>query len=36
MIYAALPLTITWERTKTLGKGDDCCDFRWRRAVPSR
>lgn len=26
----ALP-TISWERTKTLGRGGDCCDFRWRR-----
>jgi hypothetical protein len=22
---------VSWERTKTLGRGDDCCDFRWRR-----
>lgn len=22
---------ISWERTKTLGRGGDCCDFRWRR-----
>jgi hypothetical protein len=26
----ALP-KIRWERTKTLGRGDDCCDFRWCR-----
>lgn len=26
----ALP-KISWERTKTLGRGDDCCDFRWCR-----
>jgi hypothetical protein len=22
---------ISWERTKTLGRGGDCCDFRWSR-----
>lgn len=22
---------IGWERTKTLGRGDNCCDFRWCR-----
>lgn len=22
---------VSWERTKTLGRGDDCCDFRWCR-----
>jgi hypothetical protein len=26
----ALP-QISWERTKTLGRGDACCDFRWCR-----
>lgn len=26
----ALP-KISWERTKTLGNGNDCCDFRWCR-----
>lgn len=26
----ALP-KIGWERTQTLGRGGDCCDFRWRR-----
>jgi hypothetical protein len=26
----ALP-GIRWQRTKTLGRGDDCCDFRWYR-----
>jgi hypothetical protein len=25
----ALPAEIHWGRTKTLGRGDDCCDFRW-------
>lgn len=24
---------ISWERTKTLGRGDDCCDFRFRPAT---
>ena len=27
---------ISWERTKTLGRGDDRCDFRFRRADASR
>ena len=31
LVYEVLPPSITWERTKTLGRGDDCCDFRWRR-----
>jgi hypothetical protein len=22
---------VEWKRTKTLGRGDDCCDFRWCR-----
>lgn len=26
----ALP-RVGWERTKTIGRGDDCCDFRWCR-----
>jgi hypothetical protein len=26
---------ISWERTKTLGRGDDCCDFRWCRIQKS-
>ncbi|MBI5965216.1 MAG: L-2-amino-thiazoline-4-carboxylic acid hydrolase [Chloroflexi bacterium] len=30
----ALP-KISWERTKTLGRGDDCCDFRWCRIQKS-
>lgn len=29
-LAAALP-KIGWERTKTLGRGGDCCDFRWCR-----
>ncbi|MGA9349224.1 MAG: L-2-amino-thiazoline-4-carboxylic acid hydrolase [Anaerolineae bacterium] len=32
LMYEALPSSITWERTKTLGRGDDLCDFRWCRA----
>jgi hypothetical protein len=28
--FAGLPPSIRWERTKTLGQGGDCCDFRWR------
>lgn len=26
----ALP-KVSWQRTKTLGRGNDCCDFRWCR-----
>ena len=29
LMYEALPASISWERTKTLGRGDDVCDFRW-------
>jgi L-2-amino-thiazoline-4-carboxylic acid hydrolase-like protein len=29
LLYAAWSPSIRWERTKTLGRGDDCCDFRW-------
>jgi len=32
LAYEALPPAIHWQRTKTLGRGDDCCDFRWCRA----
>lgn len=28
-MYEALPASISWERTKTLGRGDNVCDFRW-------
>jgi hypothetical protein len=31
LAYAALSPSIKWERTKTLGRGNDCCDFRWSR-----
>ncbi|MGZ3645723.1 MAG: L-2-amino-thiazoline-4-carboxylic acid hydrolase [Ktedonobacteraceae bacterium] len=31
LLYATLSPSIRWERTKTLGRGDDCCDFRWSR-----
>ena len=31
LMYEALPPAITWERTRTLGRGDDRCDFRWCR-----
>jgi hypothetical protein len=30
----ALPPAIRWERTKTLGRGDDVCDFRWSLVAP--
>ena len=29
--YEALPPTITWQRTGPLGRGDECCAFRWTR-----
>ncbi len=32
--YARLPPSTTWERTMTLGRGHDRCDFRWCRAAP--
>jgi hypothetical protein len=28
-LYEKLPPTILWQRTRTLGRGGDCCDFRW-------
>jgi hypothetical protein len=31
LLYTAWSPSIKWERTKTLGRGDDCCDFRWSR-----
>lgn len=31
VVYSALPAEISWERSKTLGRGDDCCDFRFSR-----
>jgi hypothetical protein len=35
LAYAALTPSIRWERTKTLGRGGDCCDFRWSRVEPT-
>lgn len=29
LIYQQLPPWIRWERTGTLGRGDECCDFRF-------
>jgi L-2-amino-thiazoline-4-carboxylic acid hydrolase len=31
--FAGLPPSITWERTGTLARGQERCDFRWRRAL---
>ena len=31
LIYEDLSSHVRWERTRTLGRGDDCCDFRFRR-----
>ncbi len=36
LLYAAWALSIRWERTKTLGRGDDCCDFRWSHVEPGK
>lgn len=33
-VFEALPPCITWERTMTLGRGHDRCNFRWCRAPP--
>jgi len=33
-MFEALPPTIAWERTTTLGRGGDRCDFCWRRVSP--
>jgi hypothetical protein len=35
-IMEALPPSIILERRKTLGRGDELCDFRWRRARGDR
>ena len=35
-LFALLPPSITWERTMTLGRGDDRCNFRWCRASAER
>ncbi len=32
-LFAQLPPSILWERTKTIGRGDALCDFRYRRAT---
>lgn len=29
LAFESLPPWISWERTGTLARGDDCCDFRW-------
>lgn len=34
--FPALAPAITWERTTTLGRGGDRCDFRWSQAAPER
>jgi hypothetical protein len=35
-LFEALPPSITWERTMTLGRGDDHWDFRWCRGASKR
>jgi len=32
-LFEGLPLAMTWERTRTLGRGDDVCDFRWCQSM---
>jgi hypothetical protein len=34
LLFTALPPQIRWARTRTLGRGDALCDFRWER-VPA-
>jgi hypothetical protein len=34
VVFPLLGPSITWERTMTLGRADDRCDFRWCRGVP--
>ena len=36
LLYAAWSPSIRWERTKTLGRGDDCCDFRYGRGASGK
>lgn len=31
ILFAALPPSIVWDRSGTLARGQDRCDFRWRR-----
>jgi hypothetical protein len=31
LIYEDVSPHVRWDRTKTLGRGDDCCDFRFTR-----
>ena len=35
LLYEDLSPYMRWERTKTLARGDDCCDFRFHRDRPS-
>jgi hypothetical protein len=35
LLYRRLPPSITWERTSTLGRGAEHCDFCWRRVAPA-
>ena len=31
LVYEGVSPHVRWERTRTLGRGDNCCDFRFRR-----
>jgi hypothetical protein len=33
LLFERLPPNIVWGRTKTLGRGDDVCNFCWRHAT---
>lgn len=35
-VFEMLPPSITWERTMTLGRGHEQCNFRWCRGAPER
>lgn len=35
ILFQALPPSLAWERSGTLGRGADRCDFRWRRVRSS-
>jgi hypothetical protein len=35
-VFEMLPSSITWERTMTMGRGHDHCNFRWCRSAPDR
>ena len=36
VLFEVLAPAVTWERTETLGRGHEQCNFRWRRAASGR